>query len=545
MNQSKNKRSKLTRSEKLLDQIQSGKIQDDDSVGHPGKFPGFQLSSDFRLFKKREIVKPYLHPYDSREINKQIREGIQADTEKLDKILPTHLMNDVYSLYYNSTERMTFEGLDSTNKVKFGILDSINNSLIKIVTNNSHISSYVYTEEIGKFLYKKFSEMTPEQQKELQKALEGSNQGGDDKNQKSQASLGGKQAGKPDPNAPKAEGEAPAPPDEDMFDQQSNDSKPEEESKRNEGNSHTGAANNSFGNNSKKDMSQEAADKMAKDLENMLNSKQSKRELEKAFKNAEEKLDKLKQIGVDTESNQELPEEEQKEIVRNLNNLDNIKRSLSSLNTSKDKVLKAVDKILSNTSNYFSQRCITSEVEIFEADEIIDINGIELLHPAFRNAMLFDMSVTQRKFIGKFDLYVDCSGSMGSGCGGELNGVCRIDLAKSLAMQMKQLGILGELYEFEDVPRRILNTEISILMMDARGGTNLDTVLRKILETGNNSVILTDGESSISHYTHKALFIGVGTDFRYFKNGSEGSHGKMFVDQGQCIMYNGKDFVTA
>jgi hypothetical protein len=129
---------------------------------------------------------------------------------------------------------------------------------------------------------------------------------------------------------------------------------------------------------------------------------------------------------------------------------------------------------------------------------------------------------------------------MSSGCGGDLDRVCRIDLAKALAMQMKQMGILGELYEFEDRPKKILNTDMSILMMAARGGTNIATVVDNVIKTGNNSVILTDGESHVQNYTHKALFIGVGTDFHYFKH-YEGA-GKKFVETGQCIAYNGKEF---
>jgi hypothetical protein len=278
-----------------------------------------------------------------------------------------------------------------------------------------------------------------------------------------------------------------------------------------------------------------------KDMVNMLNSKQSQKELDQAFKEAEQKLDKLRDIGVNLEDDEEMPEEERREIVQNLNNLDSIRASLSRLNTSKEKIMKAVQKILNGTTNYFSPRCITTDVELFEADQVLDINGIELLHPFFRKSRLLDLSITERKYIGKFDLYVDCSGSMSSGCGGDLGYVPRIDLAKSLAMQMKQLGILGDLYEFEDKPKKILNTDMSILMMAARGGTNIETVMRNVLKTGNNSVILSDGESHVETYSHKALFIGVGTDFHYFKS-YEGT-GKKFVEQKQCIHYDGKNFV--
>lgn len=566
----------------LLRKIQKngGKSLISDAVR--SKLPNFSFNQGGRIqvFKRREIVQPYLHPIDSRIINESVEKTVKQSLKNMDpeieknydKFLPKHLVNDIYSLYYNTGDKMKFEGLNKSNKVKFDIMDSINNSLIKIVTNNSHISSHVYAEEISKFLYKKFMTLPPEQQQQLQKSLENCNQGGDeDENDGEQDSQSGggqdknqKGKGKSKPKKDKGEdqdeegnsspsggqgkngdGERP---DEDIDDDSQSETDPNTQSSRNTHTSAKGPMNNSKGNNSKTDMSQKAQEQMAKDLEKMvedlLNSKQSKKELEQAFKEAEKKLDNLRDIGVNVENDEEMPEEEKREIIANLNNLDSIRRSLSNLRTSKDKVMKAIEKILNKSSNYFSQKCITTDVELFEADQLLDINGIELLHPVFSKSRIFDLSVTERKYIGKIDLYVDCSGSMSSGCGGDLNGVARIDLAKALAMQMKELGILGELYEFEDRPKKIMNTDISILMMAARGGTNIESVLQNILKTGNNSVILSDGESWIQTYTEKAIFVGVGTDFSGFKY-DNCPPGQEFVYHDQCIVYNGKDFITA
>jgi len=512
--------------------------------------PGFSFNDNggISMFKKREIVQPYLHPIDSRLLNDEVERTVKNDLRGVDpeidknfsKLLPKHLVNDLFSLYYNPSGRMKFEEGNKTNQIKFDILDSINNSLIKIVTNDSHLASYVYTEEIGKFLYKKFMEMPPEERKKLEQALDQCNQGqGQGKGKGQGQGEGdedgdGKSTGKKGNKQGKNDG--------------SSDSNENEESKRDPSQNGRGGANNSHGNNSKKDMSQEAADRMdqaLKDMVNNLNSKKSQKELEQHMQAAEQKLDKLRDVGVDVENDQDMPEEERKEIIKNLNNLDSIRYSLSRLNVSKDKILKAVDKILNGASNYFSPKCTQRDVELFEADQILDINGIELLHPVFRKTRILDLSITERKYIGKFDLYVDCSGSMGAGCGGDLQSVARIDLAKSLAMQMKELGILGDLYEFEDRPKKIMNTDMSILMMDARGGTNIEYVMKNILKSGNNAVVLSDGESYVDTYSHKALFIGVGTDFHYFKSQREDNAGRKFIDNNQCIHYNGRDFVSS
>jgi len=551
----------------LLRKIQkNGNNYSNSSDSNPmKKFSGFNFGNygKISLFKKREIVQPHLHPIDSRIVNEQVELNVKLELKAIDpkivenysKLMPTHLVNDLYSLYYNESQKLRFESLDRTNKVKYDILDSINNSLIKIVTNNSHIGSFVYTQEISKFLYKKFMEMPPEQQEKLKNAFQNCNQGGGQKPNSNKNSTKGNNPQSPGNdssqqrpqlspgNQPGDEDEKGMPPDEDQDDQQHNDTNPDTKSQRNGENQNRGSANNANG-NSEKDMSQEAADQMDQDLQNMienLNSNKSQKELDKAFKEAEKTLDKLRDVGVDLENDQEMPDEERQEVIKNLNNLDGIKKSLSALNTSKEKIMHAVKKMLGGSTNYFSQKCIQNDVELFEADQLLDINGVEFLHPFFRKSRLFDLSITERHYIGKYDLYVDCSGSMSCGCGGDLGNVPRIDLAKSLAMQMKHLGILGDLYEFEGSPKKIMNTDMSILMMAARGGTDIEKVLKNILKTGKNSVVLSDGESSVSSYSHKAFFIGIGTDFHYFK--SDGGVGSEFVRQSQCVHYDGKDFV--
>lgn len=541
------------KAETLLRKIQKGgNTLFGTKVTEGGKTPpafNFNPQGGISIFKRREIVNPYLHPYDSSMINESVAttvksalKSIDKDIEQnYDKLMPRHLVNDIYSLYFNPSTKLNFESLDATNKVKFDILDSINNSLIKIVTNQSNIGSYVYAEEISKFLYKRFMTLPPEQQEQLKKSLDRSNQGGD----KQKPPGGGGGGNNPGSGQGDKKGNEPPEDFEDQDNEIRADSNGDEESTRNPDNSNRGAANNSHGQNSQTDMSEEAQEKMAKDLADMLNNKQSKKELEKAFQEAEQKLDKLGDLGYEIENDDTMPEEEKKEIIKNLPHLDSIRASLNKLSVGKDKIKKAVEKILDGTSNYFSAKCITNDVELFEADQILDINGVELLHPAFRKSRIFDMDITERRYIGKFDLYIDCSGSMGGGCGGDLDRVCRIDLAKSLAMQMKEMGILGDLYEFEDRTKKISTTDMSILMMGARGGTNIEAVMKNILKTGNNSVVLTDGESHIESYTHRALFIGVGTDFYYFRSQPEGSAGAKLIKDDQCIIYNGKDFVDA
>src|SRR5690349_16652137 len=147
---------KKIKAETLLRRAQ----KNNSSVGAKGKST-FGFNPDrIQIFRRREVVQPYLHPIDSTLVNDQIEKAVKNQLKDFDpkisqnysRFLPKHLVNDLYSLYYNGSGSLKFESLDKTNEVKFKIIDTINNSLIKIVTNNSHIGSYVYTEEIGKFL---------------------------------------------------------------------------------------------------------------------------------------------------------------------------------------------------------------------------------------------------------------------------------------------------------------------------------------------------------------------------------------------------------
>src|SRR5688572_4254325 len=268
------------KSDTLLRKVQKGGFKGKVNQGVSDMMSKFNFGGDnsrIQIFKKREIVQPYLHPIDSRLVNDQIERTVKNNLRGIDpkidenysKLMPSHLVNDLYSLYYNSNDRMKFEGLDKTNEFKFGILDSINNSLLKIVTNNSHIGSYVYTEAIGQFLYKKFMELPPEQQKKLKDNLNNCNQGGgggagkpppggkpkpkpkpnpnqgQNPNNQPQQPGGGGQPQPGNPDGDEEEGQSSKPPDWDLDERHEGDGATDGSSVRNEDHNNRGAANNS------------------------------------------------------------------------------------------------------------------------------------------------------------------------------------------------------------------------------------------------------------------------------------------------------------
>ena len=179
------------------------------------------------------------------------------------------------------------------------------------------------------------------------------------------------------------------------------------------------------------------------------------------------------------------------------------------------------------------------EHDLFDAENLNNVEGLELLHPVFRKGRINDIVAHEKRFFGKYDLFIDNSGSMGSSAGlqGHSNVSCML-LAKAVALRMKRLDLLNNLYEFQGSVTKVENTELAILDMCARGGTSLDSVIREAKRTGNNSVILTDAEDVANEYLDNIVFLGVsGVRFEYFR---QSEVGKKYIANNQCMYFDGQ-----
>ena len=86
-----------------------------------------------------------------------------------------------------------------------------------------------------------------------------------------------------------------------------------------------------------------------------------------------------------------------------------------------------------------------------------------------------------------------------------------IDLAKGIAMVLYRMGMIENLYFFDNYLYKIDNVnELTILSFSKSGGTNFNKVIDMVNENGNNSVIITDGEDSCRKYSKQAFWIGIG-----------------------------------
>lgn len=473
--------------------------------------------SKIKVVPPRQIIKPYLNRIDSYEISNRIygsRDAASNNSKKGDKknsagnsfskIVPQHLIDDIYQLYYTPSGSMKLETPHITNRLKYSIIEKINNFAIKIISNNSHIGSYVFTDKISEYIYDMISELTPEQQQQFIKGMDECNQGNDD-----------------------GEGDS------------------EGDGEDEDGEEGNGKGKKSGGKGAGKETDPNKSlfmdqKKLDQELNKKLDSPKAQEHFKNKIKEAEKIADDLDKAGFDIHSGSKT-NEDTKEMLDNLSNLDSFRRQVQAIDVNKNNLFKAIEKILDKSMNYFSRKSHRNEVELFDAEELLDIDGLEYLHPIFQNTKLMDMSVIEKKYYGKFDIYIDVSGSMSSSSG--VSGVSKLLFAKAMAIHMKSIGILNDVYVFDTSVTKIKNSEIGILLINDGGGTSFQCVTNKISETKNNSVILTDMEDSVHTHIDNVFFVGVKGASPHYLSGT--TEGKKYLDNGQCIFYDGDKFTNS
>lgn len=557
-------------------------------------------NSSYKSAKRKEIVKPYLNWYDQRQINKGIYEDQQFKQEmaskslngavdkEYKKVITEDLIHDIYSIYYNKSQNITFEELKDSNKLKFKILEKVNNSLLKVVSNGNSIASYMYSKEICHFLFQEFiSGLSKEELEQLKDELDKSNQGEsesekNDKKQKGQKGKGQGQGDSDEEDDEEGEGSGEGEGDGEEGDNQEDgngsggndadeegeegdegesDNLNERKGSNKEGKGKKGSAGkgnqdrkSNTGHNIKenpKETAKEAhdrreqkkqqkqqnksneqtqADRLSETLDNMFKKQDVQKRFDEAILKADKMMIDLEKAGI------QLDEKKGIDAISQIANIHGIRDMVKGLAVNKSAIAEAIKTILDNSINYFSKKYSIKEVDFFEADEIGEIYGLEFIHPVFRNMMLDRLSTEERKYLGKIDLYIDISGSMSSNSG--IPGVSNLLFAKAIALTMLNMDLLNNLYVFDNTVRQIPATELGILTISSGGGTVINNVIKHVGSTGrNNAICLTDGEDRVNCYDERCFFLGtVGVMFRYFMSDEQG---KKFIINNQCINFDG------
>ena len=261
--------------------------------------------------------------------------------------------------------------------------------------------------------------------------------------------------------------------------------------------------------------SQETQDK----LEQLIKQSQSK--LEKAMEDANETIKDMKDLGFGGQ--------EAGDGTSDQNNLDinQIKDILNKVKSgSNDRLKKLFKVLLDNSKNYFTSKKKYYDESIFDAEELDEMEGLEYLNPSFKNAHLMDIVAKTSKSVGKVNLYIDCSGSMGSS----------LLEAKVIALKLLNMNYVHEVYFFNQFVYKPKQDFNSILKFNRGGGTSFNAVVESINENNKNAVVLTDGCCRTQLYTEKAFWIGI--DGASFSNTfSVNDASVKYLNSRQCIKF--------
>jgi hypothetical protein len=284
----------------------------------------------------------------------------------------------------------------------------------------------------------------------------------------------------------------------------------------------------------------DAADKA---MDKMFNDRGSKNMFDQAIKDATDTCKDMDQA-IDKDTQEKMFENVNKDGGRQAGNLSpdyirKVVQELSKLNLSmgslKDKIKKLMDKSVS----YFSAKKETIYEDLFNSDNLAGLSDYIELHPKLRKIFVEDVLVKDEKSIGKIDIYIDISGSMSDDCGvKDANGgrINKLDFCKAFTVKLGEMGLLNDVYLFNNHVTKFKNDPISLAMLDTSGGTTTDNAVRSIDRVGANALVITDAEDRCHIYSDKAFFIGVkGANFRHFNNEVI----RQYSDNGQVVVFDG------
>lgn len=477
--------------------------------------------------KRAELIKPYLFRYDAirlqtqvdkhvlnakeiermygkafsgmRKINKQ--QLIQDTTEFYEKHFPKELMYDMFNLHHKRSEKLTYEGRSDENKFRYKILDKILDPVNRMIAENSNVKSMIMTRSMVQYFsmlmaYQK--QVDPENYENMKNEMCGKPGGG-------QGDQG----------------------DDDM-DEGQNDSGDGQNSNNQQSSPQSGKANSTNNQMSAEDI-----------LEKLSKDKRLEKLQEEITNDAKETISGLQEVIDDQEQEEMWDQADNEETEFDKHSIMELVSEFNKMQMNMQNVSAVIKKLLDKSLNYFTGKEDVTYENLFEASNIADIVDYPLLHPKLRKLFAEDIMVRDVQVKGKIDLYIDCSGSMGSYIatpkGDEA--ISGIDFAKSFAIKLIQMGLVNKIYPFENsVHPEIKPTVVRVSTLCANGGTTINNVVKHIEKEGRNALIITDAEDRCNTYSPLAFFIGIlGCSFNNFSEEAL----QQYADKAQVIEFDG------
>lgn len=453
-----------------------------------------RFTSILGSYKKPELVKPYVHYIDAYRLDTLVSKGFKAGygsdlshtATKIQEMrgaerwnfdesevtetynnLPKSLKNDVFNMFNKPIDKIDFEARTSKNQMRYKLLELANDPSLKILTEGSNIKSGLFTKSMMTYLTyfmlrlkKKDEEAYEEMKKQLNDTGDGKGDGdeSDDKNPSASSQSSGSGKGK-----------------------------------------------------------------SSAQMENLINKaiEQTKKALDQEMnKTVEQVNDLTEHIG-----SEELEQAwENKGMGANMSKdeLEKAVASLKRIKLNEDALKRNIKVILDKSKNYFSgQERITHE-SLFESGNFDGLEDYAFLHPKLRQIFPEDITTKNVERRGKINLYVDISGSMSDSCGvvdNEGRSLDKLEFAKAVALVMKKNNMLNKLYSFNNDIHIHKTSDFAIATMSHAGGTNLTKVVQHVINSEENSLVLTDAEDRCHLYSDKIFWLGVkGSRFNYFRD---------------------------
>jgi hypothetical protein len=145
---------------KLMDKYRREKEKNPKAKENTTKF-SFSLKG---VIPPRELVIPELGEYEKRELIYSIKKD--AVKEGYSVKVPNYLAYDIFSLFNNELSNVKIKKYDEENKWQFALLNKVNNYLLRPLTENSNLYTYITTYELIKTLNNLIKQKIIQQNKE-------------------------------------------------------------------------------------------------------------------------------------------------------------------------------------------------------------------------------------------------------------------------------------------------------------------------------------------------------------------------------------------
>lgn len=544
----------------IMDKVKKGEITTTSSSS--------RFSMDFK--KRAEVIKPYIHYIDNRSLTKSVDyyltnsnnykemtaiaersnkklvspATLPQEVMKIWKDFPKEVVADIYNLMYHKVERLEFEDRGPHNKFRFQFLEKANNPVTKVITQESNLKSMVFTRHMMQYFLMLMAMMQQEDAQKFQNMMDQLKQqppsGGGDPNGQDKNQQPGDQ-GQDDQNDQGQNGNDPGQPGQNPNQQGQDPGKQGQDPGNNDAGNNPDPndqnSSSSSGKGAGKDQ-QNIQKQLEKLLNQMMNNSAGQKMMDQAINEAKKTTEMIDQV---------MSQEEQDDLWDDLqdgygddfnktdkNKLTEMEKQLRSLKMNLTGLREKLKNLLDKSASYFQGREVTSYETLFDTDSLDGLQDYDMLHPCLRNLMLDDIMLKDVKRQGKIDIFIDISGSMNGSCG--VNGLNKLMFAKALALKMKEMDMLNEVYTFNEGVKKRGDHLYEILGISCSGGTNLNTVVQAIERHKRNAIVLTDAEDYCRLHSDMAYFIGVaGADFTHF----EDTCLKKYTDRKQLVVFDG------